>query len=144
MLGETLFHIGLFEKPCHETLPHRIPSRRLAAVFVEIAFAFACTKKPGREIDWTSSLGLRDGLFERRRPLKYASSSPSADGLVGTDDNPRIREIPHLKSQHVPTTDANEKLESYVCLDHQHGPGFSLRLERKRLRDLPVLDVPIS
>src|SRR5438552_3305355 len=144
MLGETFFDIGLFEKPSHETLPHRIPSRCLAILFVEIAFAFACAKKPGREMNGSSSLGLRDGLFERRRPLKYARSSSGPDGLVGTHDNSLVREISHSQPEHVPTTYADEKLESYVCLDHQHGPGFSLRLQRKRLGDLPVLDVPIS
>ena len=61
MLGEPFFDVRIFEQPCHETLPHRIPPRCLAALFVEIAFALARAKKPGREINGAGSLGLLYG-----------------------------------------------------------------------------------
>src|SRR5271170_7812159 len=46
MLGESFFDVRVLKKPRHETLPHRIPSRCLAAIFVEIALALACAKEP--------------------------------------------------------------------------------------------------
>ena len=75
MLGKTLFDVRIFQQSCHETLPHRIPSSRLAAFFVEIAFALARAKKPGGEINRARGLGLFYGLFERRSPFKDASSA---------------------------------------------------------------------
>jgi hypothetical protein len=58
MLGEPFFDVRVFKQPRHKTLPHRIPPRCLAAVFVEIAFTLACAKEPGREINGPGSLGL--------------------------------------------------------------------------------------
>jgi len=98
----------------------------------------------GEKINWAGSLGLRYRLFERRSPLKDPSSFSRAHGFVWTHDNSSVGEIPHLQSEHVATTDTDEKLESYVGLDHQHGSGTAVRFQFKRLRDLPVLHISIS
>jgi hypothetical protein len=34
----------------------------LATIFFEIAFALACAKEPGRDINWPGSLGLLYGV----------------------------------------------------------------------------------
>jgi len=57
MLGKPLFDVRIFQKSCHETLPHRIPASRLAALFVEIAIALARAKEPGGEINRARGLG---------------------------------------------------------------------------------------
>jgi hypothetical protein len=49
MLGETLFDVRFFKQPCHETLLDRIPSRGLATVFLEIAFALRVQKSHGEK-----------------------------------------------------------------------------------------------
>src|SRR3984885_5148035 len=61
VLGEPFFDVRVLKQPRHETLPHRIPPRCLAAIFVEIAFAVACAKKPRGDIDGPGSLGLLYG-----------------------------------------------------------------------------------
>src|SRR5216684_2410098 len=61
MFGEPFFDVRIFQQPCHETLPHRIPPGCLAAIFVEIAFALARAKQPGREINRAGGLGLLYG-----------------------------------------------------------------------------------
>jgi hypothetical protein len=63
MFGKPLFDVRIFKQPCHETLPHRIPSSRLAAIFVEIAFALARAKEPGRKINWAGGFGLLRGVI---------------------------------------------------------------------------------
>jgi Nucleotidyl transferase AbiEii toxin, Type IV TA system len=86
-----LFDLRLFQQPRHETLPHRIPSGRLAVIIVEIAFAVARAEEPGGEIYRACGLGLLYDLFELRSPLKDASSPFGIYGLVRAhhDSQPR-------------------------------------------------------
>jgi hypothetical protein len=144
VLGEPFFDVRIFKQPRHETLPHRIPSRRLAAVFVEIAFALARAKKPGGEINRARGLGLFYRLFERRSPFKDASSASGIHGLVRTHYNSRIREITHSQAQHISATNPDKKLEPYVSLDHEDGPRISFGFQRQSLSDFPILYIPVS
>jgi hypothetical protein len=42
--------------------------------------------------------------------------------------NSCLSEITHSQAEHISATNADEKLEPYVGLDHQHGPGISFGL----------------
>src|SRR5258706_15729682 len=112
MFGEALLDCGLFYQSPHKALPHGIPARCLAAVFVDVAFAISRTKEPRTDVNWACGLRLLHGLFESRRPLKDASSPCRVPGLVWTHNNSSVGEISHSQSEHVATTDTNEKLES--------------------------------
>ena len=107
MLGEPFFDVRVFKQPRHETLPHRIPPRCLAAIFVEVAFALSCAKEPGRDINWPGSLGLFYGLFERRRPLKYSGSAFGIYSLVWAHHDSGVGKIAHAQAEHISATDAD-------------------------------------
>jgi hypothetical protein len=107
MLGKPLVDVRFFKQSCHETLPHRIPPHRLAAILVEVAFAFARTKEPGGKINWAGGLGLFYGLSERGRPLENASSSPGIYCLVRADENSFVPEITHTQAKHISAANAD-------------------------------------